>query len=1103
MSTSAGGTGKDPSPAAIEKSGHPSVRLPSTLRHAEAAVVAAALGGETARPGRRRSSPPDVETGAGWDGRTIRASVLAELCTARDAQVQARGVCVAGARIEGALDLQSAKLRVPLTLDGCRIEKRVLLEDAEAPAITFRNCCLADGVAAGRLRTDGSLTLSGSVIEGGVDVFDAHIGGDLDCRDMCLRGSGDEAGFAAMGIEVGADVGLQGCTVDDTYVNFDEATVGRSVYADGASLHRETGEALSLYGAEIRGDLQLPPGPSPCQTDPPGEMRRFSAHGSLNLARVQVGLIDCRGARLDTGDSTSDSAVPDAVNLWGAKVTRDIWIHPWVSVDGEQNVVRAEIEGDLNITGAVIEGDVTLSGARFSTGGIIGNRAEVRGTLGMTLLQDVEGRALRDADGELMRFEAFRAWLAGSRLGEVQAQGARLGGRGATAFDLSSSSVTGSITLDAWLGDDSADAPIVQRSEFRGTVNLHAARVGAVGARGTDFITTSGASALSLWAARVTGDVDLGTQQARGSLIGTSVDGNVEMARALIEGDLVCQGISVRGIIKGAGLQAPGRVLFGCAAGTGEDGAAELLRTTIEGGIAMTGSRLGEVDLSGAKIVPPTDQVALDLSEAAISGDLEFNPLVGYGPDPMCSEAQGSVVLSGATLDGTIYANGARLMGQPDALRADDATISGDVRLGRALVGGLVLQDSRGYAVRFEASGATSFFNATLKAQLTCRGGRFSNPGGDALSLYGTEIAGDALLDEVTERFQAPERLPYDAPALRFEAEGRLQLMAARVGHNLSLRGARISNSRGVFNPADYKAIDATGLNVVSHLALDRLDATGQIDLTSASVGILNCADARLRFLDDNTPPDTPVFEGHYLRVANEFTWQRVQTEGAVSLAHASVGSLRDDLPSWPAEATELQGFAYGALASNPGWKERAAWLERQPVPVPQPYRQLAAHYHSIGDDRSARKVNMERFNVHLRRPEPGRRLARAWRWMLRLSIGHGYEPWRALPILLVVVGIVWGTTALAARKGNMVPTKPGVSTRVAANDCARRDYPCLQPLLYAADVVVPVLDFGQKASWRQAGGLGYRLVSPFGTFLGWFLTTLVIAGFTGVVRRE
>jgi hypothetical protein len=42
-----------------------------------------------------------------------------------------------------------------------------------------------------------------------------------------------------------------------------------------------------------------------------------------------------------------------------------------------------------------------------------------------------------------------------------------------------------------------------------------------------------------------------------------------------------------------------------------------------------------------------------------------------------------------------------------------------------------------------------------------------------------------------------------------------------------------------------------------------------------------------------------------------------------------------------------------------------------------------------------------------------------------------------------------------------------------------------------------------QRDNWRPNGPLRYRLIVPILVVIGWTLTTLVVAGFTSIVRRD
>jgi hypothetical protein len=85
---------------------------------------------------------------------------------------------------------------------------------------------------------------------------------------------------------------------------------------------------------------------------------------------------------------------------------------------------------------------------------------------------------------------------------------------------------------------------------------------------------------------------------------------------------------------------------------------------------------------------------------------------------------------------------------------------------------------------------------------------------------------------------------------------------------------------------------------------------------------------------------------------------------------------------------------------------------------------------------------------------------------------------------------------------GNLVGVHPiPVATRCTAS------YPCFYPFGYAIDVVIPILNVHQADHWgldgHAPGGWVWVAGSWVATGLGWALATLLVAGYTGLVRRD
>jgi hypothetical protein len=83
-------------------------------------------------------------------------------------------------------------------------------------------------------------------------------------------------------------------------------------------------------------------------------------------------------------------------------------------------------------------------------------------------------------------------------------------------------------------------------------------------------------------------------------------------------------------------------------------------------------------------------------------------------------------------------------------------------------------------------------------------------------------------------------------------------------------------------------------------------------------------------------------------------------------------------------------------------------------------------------------------------------------------------------------------------------PTAPGPVW--AAGDVGRH-YETFYAFFYAADVFIPLIDFGQESAWtgtteNWAGWMAFFLGFFFKAF-GWFITALGAAAITGIIRRD
>ncbi len=207
--------------------------------------------------------------------------------------------------------------------------------------------------------------------------------------------------------------------------------------------------------------------------------------------------------------------------------------------------------------------------------------------------------------------------------------------------------------------------------------------------------------------------------------------------------------------------------------------------------------------------------------------------------------------------------------------------------------------------------------------------------------------------------------------------------------------------------------------------------------------------------------------------------------------------------------------------------KIAARWLASAPSFVAQPWHELAQVYDRNGQPSDARFLRLRAARLTTKH-------APWWskppRWGYGLLVGYGYFPLVAGAWLVAAVFTAWliGGTHTAA----FVPSNPAalqsalVSSAAAGKTNALRpatqntpsvtaskvtgatncdqlgSYPCLRPLLYSLDVVLPpTVTTGQSTAWRPTQDwIAYTLTS-LRTF-GWLLTALLLAGVTGLLRK-
>ena len=219
----------------------------------------------------------------------------------------------------------------------------------------------------------------------------------------------------------------------------------------------------------------------------------------------------------------------------------------------------------------------------------------------------------------------------------------------------------------------------------------------------------------------------------------------------------------------------------------------------------------------------------------------------------------------------------------------------------------------------------------------------------------------------------------------------------------------------------------------------------------------------------------------------------------------------------------------------------------------PQPWEQCAKVLREMGHPEDAREILIEKERLQradrLRRVESrvARRLSRASDGVLGATIAYGHRPMLAAAwlgglwvVMFLAFGMAWRmdafkpndpfilrgaewvrcgaeadaslTLAATGAQGESLQVtglrRPG-ETRAAClmRQPEGRGYPDFNAGIYAADLLVPLVDLGQQDRWvpderGQRGWLAKALVYA-SIVAGWGLSLLAVAGFSGLVKSD
>ncbi len=374
-------------------------------------------------------------------------------------------------------------------------------------------------------------------------------------------------------------------------------------------------------------------------------------------------------------------------------------------------------------------------------------------------------------------------------------------------------------------------------------------------------------------------------------------------------------------------------------------------------------------------------------------------------------------------------------------INEDDKAISAD---GIGVKGGVFLSDG------FRVNGEVRFPRATIGGDFDCENGEFVNKDGIAIFADGMDIKGNVFLRN------------------GFKAEGEACFVGAVIGGNFECEKSEFINKEG-------DAISAYGMDVKGSVFLrNGFKAEGKVSFVGAIVG------------------------GYFI-----WTDVNLTEKTKLDLRNAKAGVLWDEEKSWPEKGKLfLDGFSYENIRDDApkDANSRIEWLNRQGKEQfrPGPYEQLAKVLNKIGHSEDAKKILIEKEKKITRLSCFGWR--RFWRGVLGVTIGYGYRPWQALWFIVAIIFIGTMVFWSGYKAGVIVPVEKEAYASEEGGQLQEVD-PKFNAFVYSIDMFVPLVDLRMEKYWCVCGGFtrGYMW---FHIGFGWILTTLLVVGLTGLVRK-
>ncbi|MGH4013119.1 MAG: hypothetical protein ACRDSL_04150 [Pseudonocardiaceae bacterium] len=552
---------------------------------------------------------------------------------------------------------------------------------------------------------------------------------------------------------------------------------------------------------------------------------------------------------------------------------------------------------------------------------------------------------------------------------------------------------------------------------------------------------------------------------------GMQVDGEVRLSGARVEGNIDLRGARLvrpgGDALEASGVQVGGNLR--CDLGFTADGRVVLAGASVAGNaVFSTATMRGSTDPEEpAVLVLPRGHAdhtaALVADRITVNGNLELDAGFTAAGSVRLTNARigGYLRLSGATLGTPVEpdpGNGEHPRPMPVALAADGIEVRGDLEARRSGTGPT---DDTGPLV---AHGQVRLVGAHVRGSASLSSTRLHGPGLDVLFADRLRVGGTLFMRGLV-------------------ASGSIRLHHADIGSTLDCTGARLDMPRRRPDGSHKPSLDARAATIGKDLYCSRgFTATGGVRLSLAEV-------SKSASFDDALlgGPDEGVAA---LRLRG-MTCQHLALRfgkpprGDIHLSRVVAGSVFDSEQLWVADGVvDVEDFRYQSLTASPevDVATRLGWLRNVlPSYDPDPYDQLAASYRDSGhDDRADAVLLAKQQHRHAAHGPAGRIWGRLQQW----TVGYGYRPWRVA--LWLAVCWLLGSAWFAGHEPS--PLDDG-------------QHPAWQPVIYTADLLIPVVNLGQDGLWRTSGPSAW--VASLLTAVGWLLLSTAAAGATRILTRR